>query len=382
VTLPEGNGDPRPRLGEVARVFLKLGLIGFGGPAAHVALMRKEVVRDRGWVGEDRFLQLFGASNMVPGPSSTELGMMLGYDRAGVAGLVAAGACFIAPAMAIVLALAWVYERSGSLPLTGWVLYGVKPAILAIVVDALWQLGRRALRTWQLALATAAVAGLALLGLDPLVLLLGAALLVMLARNAARVWGGRLSGLVPAALLAATAVRGRGLTLFLTFLKIGAVVFGSGYVLLAFLRADLVERLGWLTQAQLLDAVAVGQVTPGPVFTTATFIGYLAGGLAGAALATIGIFLPAFLLAALVYRLLPRIAGSPWASAFLEGTTVAGLGLMAAVTLQLGRAAIVDPLTAIVGGATFVVLRRFEPNSAWLVLAGGLAGVAAKALTS
>lgn len=370
------------RLGEVARVFLTLGVIGFGGPAAHVALMRRELVARRRWLDEERFLELFGAANLIPGPSSTELGMMLGYLRAGWPGLLVAGVCFICPAMVLVLALAWAYVRLGSLPQTAWVLYGVKPVIIAIVVDALWQLGRRALRRWPHAVLGVAVLAMYLVGVNVIALLFGSALLVMLARNAWQATPGA-SALVPLLSLRPTLPSPVSPTLgalFLTFLKIGAVVYGSGYVLLAFLRSDLVEHLHWLSQARLVDAVAIGQITPGPVFTTATFIGYLVLGLPGALLATAGIFLPAFVLSGIVYALLPRLRRSPWATTFIEGATVGGLGLMAGVTLQLGHAVIVDWFTAGLAVAAFVVLRRFEPNSAWLVLAGGLIGLAARAI--
>jgi chromate transporter len=364
------------RLGEVARVFLKLGVIGFGGPAAHVALMRREAVEVRGWLDEGRFLELFGASTLIPGPSSTELGMMLGYLRAGWSGLLVAGVCFIAPAMALVLVLAWAYVQFGTLPQTAWVLDGVAPVMIAIVADALWQLGRRALTTWPLAVAAGAILALYLAGVNVLLVLFGGALLVMVARNARRVGG--TAALVPLAVTASQADAALR-DLFAEFLKIGAVVFGSGYVLLAFLRADLVQHLHWLTPGQLVDAVAVGQVTPGPVFTTATFIGYVVAGLPGALVATAAIFLPAFVLSGVVYGLLPRIRRSPWAAAFLDGVTVCGLGLMAGVTIQLGRVVLTNWFAAALSVAAFAVLRRFQPNSAWLVLAGAAIGLLAHA---
>ncbi len=369
------------RLAEVALVFLELGTIGFGGPAAHVALMRRELVDRRRWLGEERFLELFAASNMIPGPSSTELGMMLGYERAGWPGLVVAGVCFIVPATVIVLAVAWAYVRYGSLPEAGWVLYGIEPVIIAVIADALWQLGRRALTSWPLAALGAAVVALYFAGVDAIVLLFGGAVLVMLARNAARLRSSHAAMLGWWTPLGIAAAPGVGLgALFLEFLKLGAVVFGSGYVLLAFLRADLVEDLGWLSEGQLVDAVAVGQVTPGPVFTTATFVGYVVRGVPGALLATAGIFLPAFVFAGVVFGLLPRLRRSAWAKAFLDGITVCGLALMAGVTVQLGREVIVDLLTAALAILAFVLLRRYEPNSAWLVGGGAVVGLAARAL--
>lgn len=373
--------DAARPLRDVALVFLKLGTIGFGGPAAHVALMRREVVSRRHWLREERFLELFAAANLIPGPSSTELGMMIGYERAGWAGLLIAGACFIGPAMAIVLALAWAYVRLGSFPQTAWVLYGIKPVIIAVILDALWQLGRRALTSWPLAVLAFAVVGLYVARVDAIVLLFGAALVVMIGRNAHRLRS-RAHGVLPFLPLGAAAATASAASLgsvFLEFLKLGAVVYGSGYVLLAFLRTDLVQHLHWLSQSQLVDAVAAGQVTPGPVFTTATFVGYVVKGLPGALVATLAIFLPAFALSGVVYGLLPRVRRSPWASTFLEGATVGGLGLMAGVTGQLGHAVIVDWFTAALAVIAFVVLRRFEPNSAWLVLGGAVLGGVARA---
>jgi chromate transporter len=372
VTSDAGTRDHRS-LREIAAVFLKLGVIGFGGPAAHVALMRRELVERRRWLDEDRFLELFGAANLIPGPSSTELGMMLGYERAGWPGLLVSGTCFIVPAMLLVLAIAWAYVRFGSLPQTDWILYGIGPVMIAVVLDALWQLGRRALTSVPVAAVALAVVVLYLAGVDVVALLFGAAVVVMVARNAARMRDRAMSAVALGPILAWVDAPLR--SVFLEFLKFGAVVYGSGYVLLAFLRADLVEHLHWLSSAQLVDAVAVGQVTPGPVFTTATFIGYVVAGLPGALLGTLAIFLPAFVLAAVVYALLPRLRRSPWASAFLVGVTVSGLALMAGVTIQLGRVVVVDAFTAGLAVVAFVVLRRFQPNSAWLVLAGAALGL-------
>ena len=362
----------RGSLGEVASAFLKLGVIGFGGPAAHIALMRREFVEERHWLDEDRFLELFGAANLIPGPASTELGMMLGYLRAGWAGLLVAGACFIAPAMTIVLILASIYVRYGSVPATGWVLAGVAPVMIAIIADALWQLGRRALKTLPLAGVGIAVLLLYLLGVYPIVLLFGGALLVMLGRQAGKLRG-HATFLLP---VGAATVPLR--SIFFEFLKLGAIVYGSGYVLLAFLRSDVVQHLHWLSDGHLVDAVAIGQVTPGPVFTTATFIGYLLAGVPGAITATVAIFLPSFVFAGVVYSLLPRLRRSAWAAAFLDGVTVCGLGLMAGVSIQLGRIAITGVLTAALALAAFVILRRYQPNSAWLVLGGALIGLAAR----
>jgi chromate transporter len=373
---------PRPpgAVGEVARLFLKLGVIAFGGPAAHIALMREEVVRRRRWVSDERFLDLLGMTNLIPGPNSTEMAIHLGYVRAGWPGLLLGGACFIVPAMLIVLALAWLYVRYGTLPAATAALYGITPVVIAIVLHAMWALGRTAVKGPLLAAVGVAVLALALAGGNELALLLGGGVVVMALRAA---WRGRSAvalvgalGVPGIAFGQAASVASASLgTLFFTFLKIGAVLYGSGYVLLAFLRNDFVERLGWLTDRQLIDAVAVGQFTPGPVFTTATFVGYLVAGWPGALLATLAIFLPSFVFVALSHPLIPRIRGSRWTGAFLDGVNVAALGLMAAVTWQLARAAIVDLFTAGLALVAGALLLRTRINSAWLVLGGAAAGL-------
>jgi len=369
------------RLLDVAGLFLKLGLVGFGGPAAHVAMMEDEVVRRRGWLSRERFLDLVGATNLIPGPNSTELAIHLGHLRAGWPGLVVAGACFIAPAFVVVLACAWAYVRFGALPAATSLLYGVKPVIIAVVLQALWGLGRAATRTRAIAAVGLASLAAVAAGVHELVVLFVAGAVLAGARWATEGRPSRTAhGLLPllplAAAPASLAVPFGLAPLFLFFLKVGSVLFGSGYVLLAFLRADLVERWGWLTEAQLLDAVAVGQVTPGPVFTTATFIGYVLGGAPGAVLSTVGIFLPAFVFVALSGPLVPRIRRSPVAGAFLDGVNVASIALMTLVTMQLARAAVVDIATLLLALASAVMLIRFRVNSAWLVLAAAAIGVA------
>ena len=372
-------------LREVVSVFLRLGVVAFGGPAAHIAMMREELVRRRRWVSDAQFIDLLGITNLIPGPNSTEMAIHLGYLRAGVWGLVLGGVCFIVPAMLIVMALAWAYVRWGGLPVATGVLYGVKPVIIAIVLQAMWGLARTAVRGPLLAGAFVVAAALALAGVHELLVLFGAGGVAALVAPRRRAVAGAVAALAwatPARVMAAAAAAG-GVTLgtmTLVFLKIGAVLYGSGYVLLAFLRADFVERLGWLTDRQLLDAVAVGQVTPGPVFTTATFIGFLLAGWTGAVLATVAIFLPSFVFVAASRPLLPRLRGSRRAAAFLDGVNVAALGLMAAVTWQLGRAAVVDPLTAALALAAAVLLVRTRVNSVWLLAAGGALGLAWRAL--
>jgi chromate transporter len=366
-------------LSEVAALFLKLGFVAFGGPAAHIALMRDEVVTRRRWVTEQQFLDLLGASNLIPGPTSTELAIYLGYARAGWRGLVLAGTLFILPAALISLALAWVYVRYGSTPEAVWLLYGIKPVIIAVVVQAIWALARTAVKGWLLAAIGALVLGLYAAGVNEIVLLLGAGVLVMAARNAGRLRQ-RPRALVLVPMLGAPALSTAGaaavdpVSLFFVFLKIGAVLYGSGYVLLAFLRNDFVVRLGWLTDQQLIDAVAVGQLTPGPVFTTATFIGYIVAGTSGAALSTLAIFLPSFVFVAIVYPIVPRLRGSAWMSAFLDGANVAAIGLMLAVTWQLGRSAVVDwPSAGLMLVATILLL-RWRINSVWLIAGAGVIG--------
>jgi chromate transporter len=369
----------------VALLFLRLGVTAFGGPAAHIAMMEDEVVRRRRWLTRERFLDLLGAANLIPGPSSTEMAIYIGYTQAGWKGIVLGGACFILPAASITLALAWAYVRFGRLPQVSGILYGVKPVVIAIIVQALWNLGRTAVKTrihlmvGILALIVAAVTG------RTLSVLIGAGVLlaVVPAFQAMRPRTALLPSLLPisvsltlsAVVPAAAVVSVSLLSLFLVFFKVGSVVFGSGYVLLAFLKADLVDHRNWLTNSQLLDAVAVGQVTPGPVFTTATFIGYLLAGLPGAAYATLGIFLPGFLLVAISGPLIPWLRRSSLASRFLDGVNVAALALMAVVTWQLGRASIRDWATAGLAVLSAVLLLRFRLNSFWLIAVGAVAGL-------
>jgi len=371
-------------LGEVAWLFLKLGTIAFGGPAAHIAMMEDEVVRRRKWLSREKFLDLLGATNLIPGPNSTEMAIHVGYLRAGWPGLLVAGSCFILPAAVIVFGFAWVYVRYGSLPETARVLYGVKPVIIAIILQALWSLARTAVKTKSLAVIGVAATVFAFLRVNELLVLFLAGVAVVILHTIVSGKRSRKSKsrsflfpIGPLAFIQAATTAGTSvglLPLFLFFLKVGAVLFGSGYVLLAFLRSDLVERWHWMTNAQLLDAVAVGQVTPGPVFTTATFIGYLLAGPKGAIVATIGIFLPAFIFVAVSGPLVPRIRRSPIAAAFLDGVIVASLALMVVVTYELGKAALVDLPTIGFALASGILLFRWRVNSAWLVLGGALIG--------
>jgi chromate transporter len=421
----------RGSVGEVARLFLKLGFIGFGGPAAHIALMREETVRRRRWLDDQEFLDMLGAASIIPGPSSTELGIYLGLRRAGFWGLAAAGACFIGPAMLIVLGLAWLYVRYGQAPGGQEALYGIKPVVVAIILQALWALGRTAVKGPLFGVLGLAAAAAYLGGANPVAVLAACGALLMLgerlwrarssagrvetgesapparsdtAGDAAHASGdqprasrpdgsagsageGRPQGqllFVPGPAVLAGAAAGAGKAslgaLFLAFLKIGSIVFGSGYVLLVFLRGELVTGPGWLTDQQLLDAVAVGQFTPGPVFTTATFIGYVVAGLPGALVSTAGVFLPAFVLIPVIDRVLEQVKTSPWVRGALDGINIAALGLMAGVSLQLGRAAIMDALTLAIGLAATAAAFWGRINPAWLILGGAAIGLAELAL--
>lgn len=390
-----GPAEQRTKLLELAGLFLKLGTIAFGGPAAHIALMEDEVVRRRGWLTQQEFLDMVGATNLIPGPNSTELAIHIGFHRARLPGLVIAGACFIVPAVIIVSTIAWAYVKYGQLPVSTAILYGVKPVIIAIVLQALWRLAGSAVKTTWLGVVGILAATAAFAGTNELLILAVAAALVAISRAIENrksksitlrslfvplplAIGGSTTLASSTTTTAAAVVSPVGiLPLFLVFLKIGSVLFGSGYVLLAFLRSDFVERLGWLTEAQIIDATAVGQVTPGPVFTTATFIGYVLAGPAGAVVATVGIFLPAFVFVALSAPLIPKMRDSQVAAGVLDGLNVASLALMAVVTWQLGRAAFVDVVTVSLAVVSAVLLLRYRLNATWLILGGAIVGLMA-----
>lgn len=377
---------PRVPLTELAGLFLRLGIIAFGGPAAHIAMMRDEVVDRRRWLTDREFLDLVAATNLIPGPNSTELAIHLGYRHGGIPGLLVAGVSFIVPAALIVGSIAWGYSRYGDMPQVGWLMYGIGPVVIAIVAQAIVKLSVSAVRGVALGLVGGTVLVLSILGVNELLLLAAGAV-----AGLALAIGPRAGAVAAAALTAAGAGAGQvaaqaaaavatselpftltRLTLF--FAKVGSVLFGSGYVLLAFLRADLVERWGWLTDQQLIDAITVGQVTPGPVFTTATFIGYLLGGWGGAALATAAIFAPGFVFVALSQPLIPKLRASRLLSGLLDGVVVASLGLMGSVAWALARTAVVDLSTAAITAAATGLLLWKRPNSTWLILAGAAAG--------
>jgi chromate transporter len=363
---------------DIARVFLLLGSTAFGGPAAHIAMMHEQIVRRRRWLTDAEFTDLIAAVNLIPGPNSTELAIHIGRRQAGVAGLAVAGICFIVPAAAMVSALAVIYVEYGRTPDARAMMAGVSPVIIAIIVHATVQLGKTALKSPWLWLVGAAAVALSGLRVNELLILLGAGLLTAGASGARHAVGAMVvacgSGVSAAAASTTAAVSLVQLTLF--FLKVGSVLFGSGYVLLAFLRADLVERWGWLTEQQLIDAIAVGQFTPGPVFTTATFVGYVLGGWPGAALSTVAIFLPAFIFVWITHPLIPRFRASKPVGAFLDGVVAASLGLMAAVAAVMARAALGSPMWIAVCAASLLALAVWRINSAWLVLAGAVLGIA------
>lgn len=373
------QAPPRPSLLDLLQVFLTIGVIGFGGPAAHVALMRREIVERRNWLTESRFLQMFAACSLIPGPSSTELAMFLGYDQAGWRGLLLAGSAFITPAAVLMVIIAWIYTRFSTAPALHHVLYGVRPVVIAIVAWALWDLGRKILARRLFIPLAAAVFALFLIGANPILLLAVAGVVTAVMKiGRDRLDMARLALMAPLGVTGLGQVHAYRLpAIFLTFLKIGAVAYGSGYVLLAFLHTDFVGTLHWINDRQLVDAIAIGQTTPGPVFTTATFLGYLFAGVPGAVLATVAIFLPGFLLVPLLGRVVAFVGDHTWARAALDGVNAATIGLIAAVTFQLGTASIVDPLTAGIAVVSLLVLLRYPLSSPGLILVGALLGLAA-----
>jgi chromate transporter len=394
------NTGERGSAREVAAVFLRLGATAFGGPAAHIGMFRQELVVRRKWVTDEHFLDLLGAVNLIPGPNSTEMAIHLGFVRAGWLGLLAAGFCFILPAFVMVLVLAVLYSQYGSTPAADALLYGIKPVIIAIVAQAVYGLMPKAFKAPGLWLTGIGVILLYFLGLNELILLFGGGAAYVIGMRLIEKRRSGIMALLPLALYpskmlhpsavlnaplllqaAQTAVPVSLGALFLSFLKIGGLLYGGGYVLLAFLRGDFVDAYGWITNQQLLDAVAVGQFTPGPLFTTATFVGYLIAGFPGAVVATIGIFLPSFIFVAITNPLIPKMRQSKLFSAFLDGVNAAAVGLMAAVTVELGADALIDPLTVGLAIAALVLLIRFKINATWLILAGGVIGLLANVLT-
>lgn len=391
------------RLRELSMIFLRLGAISFGGPAAHIALIEAEIVRKRQWTDRQQFLDMVGAANLIPGPTSTELAINIGYARAGWLGLAVAGTSFIVPAALITGAFAWAYVQFGSLPKAELVLGGIKPAVIAVIALAIWRLGKTAMKNVALAVLAAVALAAFLLGLNPIAILFGGGVLGMFARQLRRpnpagallippttplrIYASHLKNGIGRILTAplgavfalSTTTVPAGIPklwrIGLFFLKVGAVLYGGGYVLLAFLDRGLVQQNAWLTQKQLLDAVAIGQFTPGPVLSTATFIGFILHGASGAAVATVAIFLPSFLYVALLAPLLFRLRKSPWMSAFLDSVNACAVALMAGVTLQLAKDALRGWPAWVILGIALAVLLRWKMNPAWIVLGGGLAGL-------
>jgi chromate transporter len=389
--LPAHAGSSLARLRELAALFLKLGTISFGGPAAHIAMMEAEVVRKRQWVTQQQFLDMLGAANLIPGPTSTEMAINMGFVRAGWAGLCVAGASFILPAALITGAFAWAYVRFGTMTQAVSVLAGIKAAVIAVIGIAIFRLGKTAVRGVGLAVLGGLALAAFFLGVNPLVILFGGGLLGMVARRAASLRAAGtffLAPLVPrrvswsafgiaaatSAAVAPVVARPSIGRIALFFLKLGAVLYGGGYVLLAFLEQGLVQQHAWLTHQQLLDAVAIGQFTPGPVFSTATFIGYILGGVPGAAVATVGIFLPSFFFVGLLAPVLFRLRKSAWMAAFLDSVNVCAVALMGGVTFRLGADALRGWPAWVIAGAVLGVLLWRKVNPAWVVFGGGLAG--------
>ena len=379
---PSSSSDSlAARLRELAILFLKLGTIAFGGPAAHIALFETEVVSKRRWIDRQQFLDLLGAANLIPGPTSTETAIAVGYARAGWPGLCVAGACFILPAALITGVFAWAYVRFGSLPQAEAILSGVKPAVLAVIAIAISRLGKTAFKDSGLAVLGALALAAFFFGINAAVILFGGGLLGMLARRLTKLRATSALALAPlfpsapVVFAASTTTAPSLVGIVLYFLKLGAVLYGGGYVLLAFLEQGLVHQHAWLTQQQLLDAVAIGQFTPGPVFSTATFIGYLLGGPRGAAVATVGIFLPSFFYVGLLAPFLFRLRQSPWIAAFMDSVNVCALALMAAVTFRLGADALRGWTAWLIAVLSLGILLRWKLSPAWVVLGGGLAGL-------
>lgn len=345
---------------EIVIVFLKLGVLAFGGPAAHISMMDEEIIEKRKWISREKFVDFIGATNLIPGPNSTEMVIYLGLQRGGNLGLLLAGASFILPAMLIILAFGYFYVNFGSIPQVSSILDGVKPAIIAVVIQALYRLGKSVIKDKLAILFALFTGGLYLLGIGEITLLVIAGIFMMVIKNRDRIKGKLYSVSLP--------------IIFLLFLKIGSVLYGSGYVLLAFLEAEFVERLGVLTTTQIIDAVAIGQFTPGPVFTTATFIGYLLNGVPGAILATIGIFLPAFLLVLILNPIMDRLRSSSWLSGMLDGINIGSLVLMLVVSIKLGISSITNWVALLIFLASYVAITKLKINSVWVIMAGGLIG--------
>src|SRR5438477_1525409 len=371
----KNNEQSENPLGEIAVAFLKLGFVAFGGAVAHIAMMEEEFVRRRAWLSKEEFVDRVGAVNLLPGPSSTEMAIYLGQLRGGLPGLLIAGTAFILPSALMLFAMAWIYVRFGAMPQITGLLWGVKPVVVVLVAQAVWSLGKTVLKSRELMVLAAIVLGLAAMHVSTLALLVGTGVAWIVANRFGQARGAVTISVVGGSAATAT-ITATGV--FMYFLKIGALLFGSGYVLLAVLREDLVTRLHWLSETQLLDAIAVSQATPGPFFTVATFVGYLLSGWRGAVLATIGMFVPAFTYVAVTARVLPRLRKSPIAGTFLVGVNVAAVALMAFVGFQFAREALVAPLAVAIGLISALLVFRYRVDSAWVILGGAVCGLIVK----
>lgn len=369
--------ETKVKLGEIASLFLKLGIIGFGGPAAHIAMMQDEVVTKRKWFSEQHFLDLIGATNLIPGPNSTEMAIHIGYEKGGWKGLILAGLCFILPAVFITAFFAWLYKEYGQIPEVQPFIYGIKPAIIAIIIGAVFPLAKKSLKTVPLALIGLLVLIGSLLNFYEIYLLFGAGFIALFLTYISRNRDTKLNGIFPLALLQISntpLLTTTNANLFWIFLKIGAILYGSGYVLFAFLDTELVST-GLLTRQQLIDAIAIGQFTPGPVFSSVTFIGYQINDWNGAIVATIGIFLPSFVFVAFLNPIVTKMRNSVLFSAFLDAVNVASVAIIISVCWSMGKDSVTDWKTILIAFLSILLLFKYKKiNSALVVLGGSLLG--------
>ena len=365
----------RNKLKEIVKLFFKLGCIAFGGPAAHISMMEEEVVSKRKWMTRQHFLDMVGATNLIPGPNSTQMTMHCGHQRAGWQGLWLAGISFITPAVFFTLLLAIVYVEYGEVPAIAPFFYGIKPAVIGIIFNAAYKLGKKAFKSWQLVVIGLVVVGLSLLGYDEFILIIGSGLVGMIWLNLQNKSNKTLMLAPFLLLIKPLGVAIGNKSIFLSFLKIAVLLFGSGYVLIAYVDAELVENLGWLTKGELLDAIAMGQFTPGPVLTTSTFIGYQLNGISGALWASLGMFLPSFFLVGILVKLIPILRRSVWLSKFLDAVNAGAMGIMIAVSLKLGYDLIFDWRAAVLMGLSILIAFVFKKVSPlWVILGGSVLG--------